>query len=476
MSTRQVKSPAAALSRTNKAVIDSETKLRQVEARDGLENVISGLGTARDKRAYTQYNFTPPKDRQQLENMYRSSWLAKRIVNSVPEDMTREWLTVGFDDNNLEHSKKVEKLANKLKLKSKILNGLTWGRLYGGALMIIGIRNEKLDTPLDIRTVKKDSLQYLQVLDRWRVSASAELTMDLESPNFGMPDYYLIAESSVQIHHSRVIRFNGQRVPYFMWTQNSRWDDPELTHIYESLLNTDTATQSVASMLFEATVDVVKIDNLADILAGKNGESLITKRFQLGALMKSINRMMILDGKESYENHQKQFTNLDKIMSTFMVDVCGAAEIPMTRLFGQSPSGLNANGDNDVRNYYDMISNKQEVDLLDSMEYVYSIICMSVLGSLPDDLQIEFNPLWQMSDTDKSTVNKTKADTAKIYLESGVVTEGVIARQIKSDGVFSEMTDEDVRLAEELAEFNADNPDQETETAIEPEAANDIKP
>ena len=203
---------------------------------------------------------------------------------------------------------------------------------------------------------------------------------------------------------------------------------------------------------------------------------LITKRFQLGALMKSINRMMILDGKESYENHQKQFTNLDKIMSTFMVDVCGAAEIPMTRLFGQSPSGLNANGDNDVRNYYDMISNKQEVDLLDSMEYVYSIICMSVLGSLPDDLQIEFNPLWQMSDKDKSTVNKTKADTAKIYLESGVVTEGVIARQIKSDGVFSEMTDEDVKLAEELAEFNANNPEQETEPVIEPEAADDIKP
>ena len=473
---RQVKSPEAALSRTNKAVTDAEAKLRQLSARDGLENVISGLGTARDKRSYTQYDFTPPKDRQQLENMYRTSWLAKRIVNSVAEDMTREWLTVKFDDNNLEHSKKVEKLAKKLKLKSKVLNGITWSRLYGGALMIIGIRNEKLDTPLNIETIKKDSLQYLQVLDRWRVSASAELTMDLESQNFGMPDYYLIAESSVKIHHSRILRFNGQRVPYFMWTQNSRWDDSELTHVYESLINSDTATQSVASMLFEATVDVVKVENLADILAGKNGESLITKRFQLGALMKSINRMMILDGKESYENHQKQFTNLDKIMSTFMIDVCGAAEIPMTRLFGQSPSGLSANGDNDVRNYYDMISNKQEVDLLESMEYVYSIICMSSFGTLPTDLEIEFNPLWQMSDTDKSTVNKTKADTAKIYLETGVVTEGVIARQIKSDGVFSEMTDEDVELAEELAKFNAEQLEQEIEPVITPKADDDIKP
>jgi phage-related protein (TIGR01555 family) len=444
---REVKTESAALARTNKPLKAEQVTLAQ----DGLENVISGLGTARDKRSYTQYTFTLQKTRDQLDNMFRQSWLAKRIVNAPAEDMCRAWLTVKFDDTDKEHLDAVEQAASLFNVASKTQEGLSWGRLYGGAIMVIGIRGQNPASPLNIESLKQGSLQYLHVLDRWRVSASAQLTTDLESPNFGLPEYYTIAESTVNFHHSRVIRFNGQKVPYFLWTQNGRWDDPELQHVYESLLNCDTSTQSVASMLFEATIDVIKVANLAEILAGKNGEANLTKRFQLGALMKSFNKMLLLGGEETYENHQKQFTNLDKIMEKFMIDVAGAAEIPVTRLFGQAPAGLNATGDADVRNYYDRIASKQKTDLKPQMEYLYKILCLHSIGRIPDDFCIEFNPLWQLSASEIATQQKTRAERDKLYYDMGVLNEGTIARQLKMDGTYSELTDEDVELAEELS-------------------------
>jgi phage-related protein (TIGR01555 family) len=134
-----------------------------------------------------------------------------------------------------------------------------------------------------------------------------------------------------------------------------------------------------------------------------------------------------------------------------MIDVAGAAEIPVTRLFGQAPAGLNATGDADVRNYYDRIASKQKTDLKPQMEYLYKILCLHSIGRIPDDFCIEFNPLWQLSASEIATQQKTRAERDKLYYDMGVLNEGTIARQLKMDGTYSELTDEDVELAEELS-------------------------
>jgi len=426
---------------------------RLASAHDGLENVVAGLGTSRDKRSFSVWAFPRVMTRDELENMYRGSWLAKRIVNTVADDMTREWLHVmfdGFEDNG---QFVIEQAEKRLGLRAKVNEALRWARLYGGSLMIIGASDtQDLSKPLTIETMKKGSLKYVQVVDRWRVSPSGVLTKQLDSYNFGLPDTYVVAESSVVVHHTRVLRFNGQKLPYFAWMQNAMWDDSELQHVVESLLNCDTATAAVATMLFEANVDVVKSPSLTELLATKDGEAKAIKRFQLAAMMKSFNRTLLLDGQEEYEKKQNSFANLDDIVERFMIDVCGAADIPMVRLFGQSAGGLNATGDNDVRNYYDMVSAKQEAEMRPALDRLYEMICRSELGTVPKDFRYDFNPLWQISDKEQAEIDKSNAERDKTYIEAGVLTEGAVARELKERGTYRTMTDEDVELAEELAE------------------------
>jgi len=434
---REVKTADAALAMTRRPV------------GDGLENVVAGLGTDRDKRSYSVWADPRILTRQELENMYRGSWLAKKIVNAVADDMTREWLHVTFDGEELGTT--IEQAEKRFALKRKTNEALKWSRLYGGAVIIIGTRDRNLAKPLDVKNVRKGDLRYLHVVDRWRLSPAGSLNRDLESPNFGMPDSYVLAESTVQVHHTRVLRFNGEKLPYFAWLRNAMWDDSVLQHVMDSLMNCDTTTQAIATMMFESNVDVVKSEGLADVLARKDGEAVLTKRFQVAALLKSFNRMLLLDGTESYEKKQNSFANLDKVIQQFMIDVSGAADIPMTRLFGQSAAGLNATGDNDVRNYYDMVSAKQEAELRPQLEYLYEVLVRSELGHMPEDFRFDFNPLWQLSETEQATVEKTRAERDQVYLNASVVTEALVARELKERGTYRNMTDKDIELVEELS-------------------------
>jgi hypothetical protein len=107
------------------------------------------------------------------------------------------------------------------------------------------------------------------------------------------------------------------------------WNDSVLLHTRDALLDCDTTTAAIATMMFEANVDIIKSPSLTELLTTKSGEAAITKRFQLASLMKSFNRVLLLDG-----------------------------EAP----------GLNATGDSDIRNYYDMVSaNNYTPELIDQV-------------------------------------------------------------------------------------------------------------
>ncbi|MES2586993.1 MAG: DUF1073 domain-containing protein [Pseudomonadota bacterium] len=423
-------------------------------AKDGLENVIAGVGNSKDKKSYASYQVVI-KDRVTLENAYRTSWISNRIVSSVADDMTRKWRDFSIEDDDGTAIKAIEREERRLNVRGKTNEGLRWGRLYGGSLILIGTEDAKADpkvlaTKLDVESIGLGGLSYLQVIDRWRVSPSAELVTDLDSPDFGLPISYSVAESGITYHHSRVLRFDGQKLPYYPWFANARWSDSVLVSVWDAVLNKDTASAVSGSLIYESKVDVVKIPNLGDLVSTRDGEANLIKRLNLASMMKSVNNTLVIGGEEDYEQKSYTFGGLDTLLDKFSDDVCGAAEIPRTRLFGQSPGGLNATGDGDLANYYDSIHSKQESDLRPQLEKLDQILIRSALGEMPEEYEFDFNSLWQMSDVDKAKVELSNAQRDQIYLSLGVLTEVAVAKTLQTSGTYSGLTDEDVELAGSL--------------------------
>jgi len=444
---RQVKTVSAALARTNRPL-----------ARDGLENVISGLGTSRDKRSYGTYTLPTSLDRMTLEAMYRTSWLSGRIVDAVADDMTREWITINADEADGDARRTAIADAEKrLGVRDKIAEALKWSRLYGGAVVVLGLRDgiasaQAMQQPLEIESIRRGDLRFLAVLDRWRVAASPELITDLNDPDFGKPREYLIAESGVRVHNSRVLRFNGVKLPYFAWVANARWDDSVLQRVFEKVRDADTVSGGIASMVFEANVDVVRFGGLAELLAQQDGEAKVRRRLTTALLSKSFTQALVLDAEDGYEKKGNNFAGLSQIMQQIIIEVCGAADIPMTRLYGQSAKGLNATGDNDVRNYYDMIRAKQQAELRPQLERLYHVMAMSEFGAVPANFDFEFNSLWQVSDADRAAVELQRAQRDQIYVNLGAVPEHVVTAELLENDTYSNLTPADVALVKELGE------------------------
>lgn len=107
---------------------------------DAFQNVLARLGWgAPNLMESTEYPLTRLTQNYQLMNsLYRSHWLIRRIIDVIPEDMCKNWYQVS-SQLPLDQLERVEKLERRTRVKAKILEGLKWGRLYGGAGAIIGL-------------------------------------------------------------------------------------------------------------------------------------------------------------------------------------------------------------------------------------------------------------------------------------------------------------------------------------------------
>lgn len=421
---------------------------------DGLQNLIAGLGSFRDWRSSHQYTVAIPQSAVELDALYSSSWLADKIVSIIPDDMTREWVDLSWDglDDDPTEKRALTDAAEALGLADRTNEAAKWGRLYGGAVVFMGIAGEDPATPLNMAAIKKDSLKYLLVFDRWRCVANPVTDWTL-GPNLDMPLSYRETRSGMTIHHSRVVRFGGRKLPWREKQNNQGWDGSVLQPVMDAVRDYDFTKAGIASMVKDANVDILGVEGLYDMLATADGESELTKRFTSAATLKSFNGMLLTDKtREQWSQKTIAFSGVNDVLEKFMNDVSGAADVPITRLFGRSPGGLNATGESDATNYNNHVAAKQRTHLRPPLKVLYEALVRSTLGRLPENFDFSFRPLSQMSATDKATIQKTNADRDKIYVDLGVLTEGAVARQLKDDNVYSTLEEEDVQMAEELAQ------------------------
>ena len=432
--------------------------------KDGLENLIAGMGNEKDKRSYSHFvnnkRLSATGNESELEAMYRTDWVAGKVVDIKPDDMTREWRNF-TGDITPEQVKQLEEEEDRLAITEEFNQAHKWGRLFGSSLIVMSIDDGQTpDKPLNINTIKKGGLRHLKVVERERFNhADTVPTNDPLDANFGLPESYRFTESSVIIHHSRVLRFDGIKLPFKAFRENGYNSDSVLDRLYDALINFNTTTNGTATMVHETNVDIVQIKGLMNLLATPDGESLVRKRFGLATLLKSFSNAMVLDSEEDYTNKTNSFAGLTDIMSTFALFLSGASDTPATRMLGSAASGLNATGEGDLKNYYDTVRSDQKKIYKPKLDYLDVIMAKS-LGMGEDlDLSYEFNSLFQMTPKEKADTDFTNAQRDAIYLDQGVINEEIVAKDLKQNKVYTNITDEHIKDLEDII----DEPDADTD-------------
>lgn len=403
---------------------------------DGLANVLSGMGMiGRDKNVSDRF-ILRMMQKDELESAYRCDWISRKSVDIIPGDMTREWRDWKAEDKDIEALEETERA---LKIKSRILRGLRMADLYGGAALVMGVKQGRPNDELEVNKLGKGSLQYIHVVNRHQITVQ-DIDRDPLSPFFGEPTMYSMSGSngSVEIHPSRVIRLVGNELPDpDAESANLGWGDPVLQVVYDAVHNAALAQSGIAALIHEAKLDIIKIPELMSQIGTKEYEDRLSRRLTIAAIGKSVHNALIIDGNESWEQRQVSFAQLPEILQKYLQIASAARDIPVTRFLGESPGGLNATGDGDMQNYENTITAKQESDLRPSLEKLDQVMARSTLGTYPQGLWFDFPELRPLTKKDKTAIAYQRAQTTQIYVNTGTIPDVAMAKAVQNQLVES---------------------------------------
>ncbi|MCO5085141.1 MAG: DUF1073 domain-containing protein [Rhizobiaceae bacterium] len=363
-----------------------------------------------------------------LLNAYRGSWLPRKIVDIPALDSTRKWRDWQAEADQIE---KIEEEEKRLGLKAKVYEARVKARLFGGAAIYIATGDRDPSQELKAERIKTGGIKFLTVLAR-RGLNPGEIETDPESPHYGQPKVYVLSSDTrqVDIHPSRLVRFVGapfpdDEVPDAL--MNRGWGDSVLASTLGAIKNADGTAANVASLVFEAKIDVVKVPQLMASLSSPEYRSRLFDRFAHAAFRKGNLGTLILDMEEEYQQKSATFQTLPDVMDRFLQIVAGAADIPLTRLLGTSPGGLNSTGEADTRNYYDRIASMQSIEMTPAMQLLDECLIRSALGSRPPEVHYIWSSLWQISDKERSEIGKAIAETISTLTNTGLYPQEALA-------------------------------------------------
>lgn len=418
----------------------------------GTQNALSG----------STYGFNPiTRVRTLVEWIYRGTWIGGVAVDLRAEDMTRE----GIQVNSTLPPDDVEKLTTSLTRKGfwrGCRNTKRWANLYGGAIGVLLIDGQDLADPLRVETIGRGQFKGMAVLDRWMVepTITAGGLVEELGPKLGQPKFYNVrSDSSVfpagKIHYSRVLRLLGDEMPHWQAVMENMWGTSVYERIYDRLVAFDSATQGAAQTVYKSYIRTYKIEKLRELVTtgGKAYEGLL-RYVQMMRTFQGIEGVTLIDSKDEFVVQTPTITpGVSEALVQFGQQICGALRVPAVRLFGMSPAGMNSTGDSDWRNYYDGVREDQESDLREFVDLALNINARSEGIKLPDGFGFAFTPLWQMTSQQKAEVADRKVDSVIKAKEASLIGGATALKELRQQshetGVFTNITDDDIKEAEE---------------------------
>jgi uncharacterized protein len=383
---------------------------------DGWGNVLTNIGTAKDPTRHARPNITRVLDRASLASIYRSDGLGRRVVDIPVDDALREW--VEADDKLLDEFARIG-------AKQEAMDAFKWARLFGGAVIVALIDDGgTFDEPVRPGAIR--AVRQLRVYDRWRVTwTTGDVDTDPLSPNFGRPRFYTVQPrhgTIYRVHVSRLWRIDGLSLPEDERALNNGWGDSALLPVYEALSNYAQTMGASANIVRDFVQVVLGIRGLTDML--RQGEDdLVAKRATIIDLTRSVANTVFLDADgETYDKKASSVAGLADLWDRFGMHVSATTGIPATKLMGRSPAGMNATGESDMRQWYDVVQAYRRDEVEPFLNWLAGLLeAQSEWTDRPESMEWTWPALHQPTESEWADVRLKTAQADQVYINAGAV-------------------------------------------------------
>ena len=345
----------------------------------------------------------------------------RKLSEIIAEEMTRKWIKLEATGDE-DKSKKIKRLTQLFKefgIRDTFRRATELEGFFGLSHLYIDVGTtddrDELIKPLLIDKAKigKGDLKAITAVEPTWTSPSNYNTNDPLKPDYYRPtEWYVMGK---RVHASRMITLISRPVPDILKPAYN-FGGMSLSQLAKPYIDNWLRTrQSVSDLLHSFTVFILK-SNLMSMLGGGDGDDEFERLDLFNECRDNRNLMMIDNETEELENISVPLGTLDALQAQSQEQQASVSSIPLVKLLGVTPAGLNASSDGEIRVFYDHIFARQENLYAKPLELILQVMQLHEYGEIDPEITVAFIPLWQLDEAGLAGVRKTNAETDAILV------------------------------------------------------------
>lgn len=374
---------------------------------------------------------------------------------TIASEMTREFCkiiskgkaTAGNKDTDGDGDKdsddKIEQLVEALetfKVRDHLCKVAELDGQFGRGQMYVDIdygtrdqdETDQLPLLVDSATIKKGSLKGFKVIEPiWTTPFSYNAT-DPRKEDFYKPKAWFVLGK--RVHHTRLLTFIMREVPDILKPAYN-FGGLSMTQLMESsVFKWLRTSNSISDLIHNFSVMVLKTD-MTDILSGKPDKpGGLMDRAALFIAGRDNQGLTVLDmAKEDLGAVNVPLAGLDKLQAQSQEQQAAPCHIPLVKLLGVTPTGLNASSEGEIKVFYDFVRACQQKFFNENLNIILQILQLHLFGEIDDAISFEWVSLTAPTVKELSEIRKSNAETDAIYIDKGVISPDETRKKVNAD-------------------------------------------
>ena len=190
--------------------------------------------------------------------------------------------------------------------------------------------------------------------------------------------------------------------------------------------------QSVSDTVKQFSISGISTD-LQQMLLPGGGNDMANRAALINAYRDNRNILFLDKATEEFFQVNTPLSGLDALQAQSQEQMSAVSHIPLVKLLGITPTGLNASSEGEIRVFYDYVKGYQKNVLMSLMMNTIKVIQLSLFGGIDEHIIWEWAPLHELTALEEADARAKDADTDSKYIEQGVVTPEQVAEVLNND-------------------------------------------
>lgn len=397
-----------------------------------------------------------------LQNIAQNG-LIRACIETVSDDMTRAWIELSregeLDDgeepqddlspflsgvaNKAPSDPHLDELTAEMKrldLQRVMHDAVSMTGYYGGCLLYLdtGAVGSELAAPLNLdprfsrEAGWRGFLKAVRVIDPINVFPGAYNSIDPLAADYYMPRHWWVL--SQQVHASRLIRVVANEAPLIFRPAYNFLGIPQAQILWDYVMHFQENRDAENRLLNKFSTFVFKTA-MSDIISGAASDlTQLDARMRILAMNRSNDGVLAIDkDAEDVVKVETPLSGVADIVRQSLEILAAMNRTPAVKLLGISPSGFNATGESDIRNYYDHIRSQQEKVMRSPLKTILDVAQISLWGERDESITFDFCPLSEADENAVAITQQTKISSLCDLIDRNVISVEEARKVLISD-------------------------------------------